>query len=299
MLTTRLRNLASIGISAVCLFPLSASADIQWNFHETTSPACSQTNDVNGPTVNCSGTGTYFASRTYNASAAGDAGPSVTVSAWANTVGDANEMVERGEVNYWSGGLGARNADDGAGGDIETTSSGGHSIDNENRFDMILFDFGVANKIQLTGSSFGWDMDEDFTLIAYTGGSAGYNPYASSGMESIEYHAGGTNLASQGWTVVGNYDAGGDGDQDFNGGTNGVSSSYWLISAYNPAAGGDCPTGYCNFPDYTDGFKIDGVAGKLTTFEEPPPPGVPVPAPLFLMAFGLLSLHRFHRARVA
>jgi hypothetical protein len=79
-----------------------------------------------------------------------------------------------------------------------------------------------------------------------------------------------------------------------------VSSSYWLVGAYNPVFGactsgaGSCQT---TVP-YNDYVKILELKGSITPPPPPGTPGVPAPGSLLLLAGALPLMVRRHMARV-
>jgi hypothetical protein len=223
----------------------------------------------------------------------------VTVSGWANTW-SSNTQLELGKVTHYDGGLGVINADApgpyGRGGDGNEGTSPEHAVDNDGRFDAVLFDFG-DQLVDLSRIHLGWPTssggyDRDITVLAYTGT---LDPTDSSGSDYIgdrdaywfSSTDNGEDLTTHGWTVIGSHDVD-DGpapftEQDINAGD--TFSSYWLVSAYNPVFGGSCTpsNSYCNTHP-ADYFKISALAGDIK------PTGVPAPATLALLGLGLAGI---------
>ena len=88
----------------------------------------------------------------------------------------ANAYIEKAYLASYSGGLGVTNRDGVSGGGdtyegtIAQTSVPGHTMDNELRYDSMLFDFGAGNAFQLKSVTVGWwQTDSDLTILAYTG----------------------------------------------------------------------------------------------------------------------------------
>jgi len=256
----RAKNLsaACLGMMFLCL-PLSGYAAIEWKFHSNSLDLC---------TSGCAST--YTQTKVFKADPSGDAGPSVSVTAWADT-GNGNQY-EQGDVGGpWSG-LGVRNAAY-TGGDPGEGSNPEHAMDNDGFFDLLRFDFG--NAIRLTKIMLGWyEDDSDISVLRYTGpGTAG----------SIDGKTP-SDLVNDSWELVGHYsnvhDQPND-TQDISGDTIGDYSNSWIIAAFNPAFD------YENWSKGNDHVKVKLLAGK-----ERRPPKVPEPSSLLLLLFGLPLLRR-------
>lgn len=244
-------------------------------------------------------TGALAAGNTRSYTASGNA---LTVSAWSNTKNSttaANAYIEKAYLASYSGGLGVTNRDGASGagdtyeGTIAQTSVPGHTLDNELRYDSMLFDFGAGKSFQLKSVTVGWwQTDSDLTILAYTGtgtptftGSAATQGYSS--------------LLGSGWSVV-KSSAGTTGTAHYANAANGgvaqsstatgykplpvnelnISARYWLVGALNTlvqALPGGATVGVGN--DYV---KIAGVGGDFK--------GVPEPAGFMLLGIALAGL---------
>ncbi|MCB1740297.1 MAG: PEP-CTERM sorting domain-containing protein [Gammaproteobacteria bacterium] len=224
----------------------------------------------------------------------------VSVSAWANTDpnGD-NTTLGEARVNAYSGGLGVTHAD------WESTSSPQHATDNDGRFEVLLFNFDDV--VELNEVSFGWwSGDIDFFVMAHIPST---DPGNTDDVNGRLFNASQQDLTDAGWELIGNYDADNSGVydssqnayvKDFNTGPGAVSSSSWLIGAYNPvfASAGCTPSGYCQADTAKDYFKVLSLAGEIGMPPPPPPAAVPEPQMLLLLATGL-PLFGWARRRAA
>ncbi|MBL8385937.1 MAG: PEP-CTERM sorting domain-containing protein [Burkholderiales bacterium] len=220
----------------------------------------------------------------------------VTVSAVSNT-GGANDATSTANnaalqtIQYatWVGTYGGVYNADGCGSgtycDVGDTSGGTpeHAVDNEQRYDMVLLNFG-SQSVKITDVKVRWSTnDSDISVLAYTGSG---NPTSNGNLIGKRYDQ----LVSSGWTAIGSYSNAVSGaNVAVNAG--GVFSSYWLIGAYNPLAAGDAGFN-STWYDYVKLGAVTGcVAGQPDCGSPPPPPGrVPEPGSLALFGVALAGL---------
>jgi hypothetical protein len=207
-------------------------------------------------------------------------GVTATASAWSNTGGVSNGTttpsqgtLETAYLGLYSGGLGVKNRDGGTTngntGDGNEWVAPEHSVDNQSRYDSVLFTFSTAidlNKVEIGW----WETDSDITILAYTG----------AGVPTLDGKTY-ADLTSNGWSFVGHYT-----DLQNNSPVNvnptNITSSYWLIGAYIPQWG---VTSYTTGNDYV---KLLALYGDKTT-------RVPEPHALLLLgmaAFGLWATRK-------
>lgn len=206
----------------------------------------------------------------------------VTVSAYSNTGGNntaanaannaALQTIQAATWNNsWGGIYNADNCSSGSYCDSDETISPEHSIDNNQRYDMALLSFSSA--VKLTNVKLGWASgDSDITVMAYTSNT----PFEiGTNLTGKTYDQ----LVGAGWTAVGNYaDVGTASPVTVNAGNH--VSSYWLIGAYNPLAGG-VSGGSSPWSVGNDNVKLASVTGE---------PGNRVPEPGSLALFGIALL---------
>ncbi|MFT3734240.1 MAG: PEP-CTERM sorting domain-containing protein [Rhodocyclaceae bacterium] len=160
----------------------------------------------------------------------------MTVKGYSNTgtassaATNANAVLQDAYLGYYSGGgLGITNRDQASSaGDTYENTAPEHAIDNNQRYDMALLSF--SKSVTLSALSIGYaPYDSDLSVWAYVGTGT---PVLD-GATYADLLSSASGLVSSGWIVVGNYADVGTGSETINGSK--ISSSYWLIGAYNPA----------------------------------------------------------------
>jgi hypothetical protein len=157
-----------------------------------------------------------------------------------------------------------------------------HAMDNNIAKESLVLSFGKA--VTLNALNIGWmSTDSDVSVLAYTG--AGAPVYDS----TVNY----SNLVTtKGWTLVSQL-ANVASSTSVNAPSvtfsTAVSSSYWMIAAYNSTFGGTA------LSDGNDYVKVYAVAGNTTN----PPGKVSEPAALMLVGAAMLGVVGLRRRRQA
>jgi len=268
-------------------------------------------------TTGC-GTSSGTAGNTRDATSAGI---TVTASAFSNTGGTSNTLLETAYLSWWNdgdgnapptGGLGVTNRDrcttSGCSGDYNEGSSPEHGVDNNGRWDAILFEFSEG--INLTDIGLSWySNDADISVLAYQpdapGGAAYVKPATDPTLVGRTYGGTTTGLLANGWSLVGNYaDLQTRSNWTADLGTN-LVSSYWLVMAYNTVfsgcndnsltSGDGCTNGTTSHYDY---MKI-GLLGGTQPGGAPPSGNAPEPGTMLLFGAGLAGLSLTRRWKAA
>lgn len=199
------RLLGATALALASMLPLSAHALSTW-----TSGSCQ---------TNCKETG--------------DDAPNVSFSAYSaviNTTGTTNSTKKyagtqgfyQSTLQNWDGGFGVQAS-------ASDTGSPQHSMDNFGYQDMILLKFDSA--VNLTQLKLGWTQyDSDITVLAYTGSTAGVNVNNTIVGKTAE-----TLKSANGWSLVNSYADVGTASLNLN---TALTSSWWIVTAYNTQLGG-------------------------------------------------------------
>lgn len=275
MTKSRFGNAAlSLTAGALALFGMaSANAASTWTFGDFVNPITPITCAGASPAAGCTqGGNTIHTSAAKSGSLSG-----------SSTFTSATVVV-------YDGGL-AVNA--------ENASAPHHAMDNQSTLELILLRFDQA--VTLSSIKLGWaDYDSDITLLAYTG-TIGTNTDAAATSTIVGKSL--SNLKSaNGWNLVGNYaDVGTQSPVTVNSGN--VSSSWWLVSAYNSTIGGSVSsnggslTSGTGAPNTTTGYRNSGydyvklysVAGTTTVNQTPEPGSLALTA---MALFGVAAARR-------
>ncbi len=279
-------KIAGLVGGALLLCGSQAQAEITWDF----SAGGTITSGTAGNTRNDTSGGVTATAQAWANTNNGTAGTSNAALGSNTSAGAANYKLETAYLNvYGSSGLGVKNQDASGSssyGDQSDGSNPEHSMDNEQRYDSILFSFNTA--IDLNSVSIGWySNDSDISVLRYDGtGNA-------SNVSGKTY----AQLLTSGWTLVSQAATSTATQKDLVGTT---GSSYWLVGAANPLLG----TSMDNKNDYVKLLALSG--DKYTPPCTPGTPGcgasngqVPEPGTLLLMGAGLFGLTRFNARRTA
>lgn len=276
---------------------LPASADYSWTFSSSCSGASSTLPSPlpYGNVVTCSGS---------------SGAPAVTATAWANTASNSsttNPPVSSGNIAnaylaVYDGGLGVTNRDrTSSAGDPGEPTSPEHAVDNNQRYDSVLFKF--AESVALNSFTVGWkSTDSDVTVLRYIGsltpGSGAPDDFTGKTYTQLT-------AAGGGWELIGHYANAPVGAGTSLGNTTNKTSSYWLVGAYNPAVGGSCSPATCDAGnDYIKLLALSattpsggGGGGGGGGGSGGGGSGVPEPNTMILLGVAMLALLKVRKTR--
>lgn len=228
-----------------------------WNFGDGTAPgSCSDVANANAGAMG----NKYSCTEQPNGAVVnlevksfGDTGAGATFAA-ANTA-------------YWGtgSGFGVRNASEGL-----SAIAPDHAMDNNVTQDLLMLKYTGAGTMALNSLQLGWTQnDSDVSILRWTGAGIPETALTSSTVGT---------LTGSGWSWVANLSNIGNAVASFNTGLGAVSSSYWIVAAYNTNFDGAAT----HLDATTDYMKVLAVAGNVTG------PGggggVPEPGSLALLA---------------
>jgi hypothetical protein len=207
------------------------------------------------------------------------------ITAWS-TGGNNGVLKSADFTNNGSNGLGVLF-------DGESTQSPDHAMDNINGgYDTMLFDF-QGKEVSLFQVQIGWySPDSDISILAWAGDQNATAAEIEATLTGQSYNPLANDAVGVGWDIIGNYQIN-NYVQNVNAG--GISSSYWLVGAYNSAFGA-CLNSNCVAGN--DAIKLKELSVTYTMNDTPQPPqGVPEPSSLLLLAFGMMAPMAVRRRR--
>ncbi len=248
----------------------SAFAQVKtWNFGDITTPgACTGnysagSNTNYGNTINCTQqpAGTIV---------------DLKVSAYSSDATGGNYRTAGVNQNGTGSGFGVYNQTEGTG-----AGSPQHAMDNSTPgVDMLLLNFTSSEVLKQVTIGWSSSTDGDFQVLAWTGA-------ANASLATVQASIVGktaSQLLTGGWSLITSVDGAANintPDVNYAVNSGNVSSSYWLISAYNSAFGATS-----GFSTGADAVKVLGV---MTNTPPSGGPSVPVPGTLALAGLGLAA----------
>lgn len=168
----------------------------------------------------------------------------------SNGCSDTNTASNCVAQTQWYAGGGGNFGGYGISSNATDTGVPSHATDNVGNKESLLINFGTNTKLESV--TIGYKSgDSDITVLAWAGSGT---PIASN-----TTYGGVTGLIAKGWVLVGNYaDAVVNAAQSVNAG--GISSSYWLVMAYNSVFGtvnsGNTGTTLSDSNDYVKFYSV-------------------------------------------
>ncbi len=276
-----------------CLDPNSSNCgDYLWSFASLSVvnnavTATGSANSAVAPTPNISGT-------TITSSASG----------W-HAANSTSQMATAGVTDLNTGATGATGIAVKTDGDNDNNGTSG--IDNKHGYDLVIFAFNEA--VTLTGITFGSvNGDADFQLFAYNDAWQGAGTVDADPLNNqFEYNStdntttpddASRGLTYVGWDLLGSYGSASTTTPSVTSvkaqtiGTGVVrGAKFWAVGAYSATVLGGTTVGSPIAGN--DAFKLQKLSGNL--YVTTPPPGVPEPATLSLLALGALGAMRLRR----
>ena len=257
------------------LAPGAAGAATWWEWNFASDDGCGSSGQPA-----CASSGTWGNQRVWTGSGTG--APTVTASAYSNTSNYAgtaspglvgNGTLETAYLAWFSGNnfLGVQNRDGSSTQDATEPGSPEHAMDNNQRYDAVLLDFGadtngVDNKVQLTKINVGWthsassgpnksENDADMSLFAYVGG----------GTPDLNKTYAALMAGGSGWVKT-DYDFSGNGWKTV---TPASETRYWLIASYVPNSATEGCSKASGIDPCDDYIKLAGIKGQQRKVSEP------------------------------